>query len=318
MRQRTTLLYLLVWDGDLMNIQVFLAQMVNGIALGSTYALIALGYTMVYGIIKLINFAHGDIYMLGAYFGFFAITSFNMPLIPALLVSMALAALIGIIIEKVAYRPLRNAPRISVLITAIGASLLIQNVSQLVFGASFRSYPQTVIPFKRLDLSIESLDLTIMINNRQVIIFITAIVLMVLLHLIVNYTKLGKAMRAVSMDNEAAKLMGINVDQIISFTFALGSALAAAGGILVGILYTRIDPYMGTLPGLKAFVAAVLGGIGVIPGAVLGGFLMGIAETIVVAIGYSTYRDAVAFAILIMVLLVRPSGILGKRQTEKV
>lgn len=291
--------------------QILLAQTLNGIALGSVYALIALGYTMVYGIIKLINFAHGEVYMLGAYFGFFAITLYDIHLIPAMIIAMFLAAIVGILIEKIAYRPLRNAPRIAALITAIGTSLLLQSVSQIIFGSSFRSFPQ-VIPLKRIPIG------PVFITNRQAIIFGTSILLMIILHVIVTYTKLGKAMRAVSMDQEAAQLMGINVDRIISFTFALGSALAAAGGILVGMLYNRIDPYMGVLPGLKAFVAAVLGGIGVIPGAVLGGFLMGIAENLVVAFGSSTYRDAVAFAILIIVLLIRPGGLLGQRPTEKV
>lgn len=292
--------------------QVLVAQLINGIALGSTYALIALGYTMVYGIIRLINFAHGDIFMLGAYFGLIAITILNLSLIPALILSMAAAALVGITLDRIAYRPLRQSPRITVLITAIGASLLIQSLAQLIFGADFRSYPATAIPIKIIRMG------SVIITNRQIIIFGTAILLMILLHLIVNYTKLGKAMRAVSMDKEAAQLMGINVDRIIAFTFAIGSALAAAAGILVGILYNSVDPYMGTLPGLKAFVAAVLGGIGIIPGAVIGGFLMGIAENLVVAFGSSTYRDAVAFAILILILLIKPSGLLGKRVREKV
>lgn len=292
--------------------QVLVAQLINGIALGSTYALIALGYTMVYGIIRLINFAHGDIFMLGAYFGLIAITTLNLSLIPALILSMAAAALVGITLDRIAYRPLRQSPRITVLITAIGASLLIQSLAQLIFGAYSRSYPATAIPIKIIRMG------SVIITNRQIIIFGTAILLMILLHLIVNYTKLGKAMRAVSMDKEAAQLMGINVDRIIAFTFAIGSALAAAAGILVGILYNSVDPYMGTLPGLKAFVAAVLGGIGIIPGAVIGGFLMGIAENLVVAFGSSTYRDAVAFAILILILLIKPSGLLGKRVREKV
>lgn len=292
--------------------QVLVAQLINGIALGSTYALIALGYTMVYGIIRLINFAHGDIFMLGAYFGLIAITTLNLSLIPALILSMAAAALVGITLDRIAYRPLRQSPRITVLITAIGASLLIQSLAQLIFGADFRSFPATAIPIKIIRMG------SVIITNRQIIIFGTAILLMILLHLIVNYTKLGKAMRAVSMDKEAAQLMGINVDRIIAFTFAIGSALAAAAGILVGILYNSVDPYMGTLPGLKAFVAAVLGGIGIIPGAVIGGFLMGIAENLVVAFGSSTYRDAVAFAILILILLIKPSGLLGKRVREKV
>jgi len=292
--------------------QILVAQLINGIALGSTYALIALGYTMVYGIIRLINFAHGDIFMLGAYFGLIAISTFKLPLVPAMLLSMLAAAVVGIVLDRVAYRPLRQSPRITVLITAIGASLLIQSLSQLIFGADFRSYPDTAIPIKIIRLG------SVIITNRQIIIFGTAIVLMILLHLIVNYTKFGKAMRAVSMDKEAAQLMGINVDRIIALTFAIGSALAAAAGILVGILYNSVDPYMGTLPGLKAFVAAVLGGIGIIPGAVIGGFLMGIAENLVVAFGSSTYRDAVAFAILILILLIKPSGLLGKRVHEKV
>ena len=204
--------------------QVLVAQLINGIALGSTYALIALGYTMVYGIIRLINFAHGDIFMLGAYFGLIAITTLNLSLIPALILSMAAAALVGITLDRIAYRPLRQSPRITVLITAIGASLLIQSLAQLIFGADFRSYPDTVIPRKIIRMG------SVIINNRQIIIFGTAILLMILLHLIVNYTKLGKAMRAVSMDKEAAQLMGINVDRIIAFTFAIGSALAAAAG----------------------------------------------------------------------------------------
>ncbi|MDI9419623.1 MAG: branched-chain amino acid ABC transporter permease, partial [Bacillota bacterium] len=231
---------------------------------------------------------------------------------PAMILSMCLAALVGITLDRVAYRPLRQSPRITVLITAIGASLLIQSLAQLIFGAEFRSFPANAIPIRIIRVG------SVIITNRQIIIFGTAIVLMVLLHLIVNYTKLGKAMRAVSMDKEAAQLMGINVDGVIAFTFAVGSALAAAAGILVGILYNSVDPYMGTLPGLKAFVAAVLGGIGIIPGAVFGGFFMGIAENLVVAFGSSTYRDAVAFAILILVLLIKPSGLLGKRVQEKV
>lgn len=292
--------------------QLLAAQLINGIALGSTYALIALGYTMVYGIIRLINFAHGDIFMLGAYFGLIAISSYNLSLIPAMIISMCLAALVGITLDRIAYRPLRQSPRITVLITAIGASLLIQSLAQLIFGADYRSFPAKAIPIKIIRLG------SIIITNRQIIIFGTAILLMILLHLIVNYTKLGKAMRAVSIDKEAAQLMGINVDRVIAFTFAVGSALAAAAGILVGILYNSVDPYMGTLPGLKAFVAAVLGGIGIIPGAVFGGFFMGIAENMVVAFGSSTYRDAVAFAVLILVLLIKPSGLLGKRVQEKV
>lgn len=290
---------------------LLIQQLINGLALGSIYSLIALGYTMVYGIIKLINFAHGEIYMLGAYFGYYALTTWGLSLGPALIVSMALAALVGVILERVAYRPLRNAPRITALITAIGASLFIQSVSQLGFGAAFKPFPQ-VIPFKRIAIG------SVFVTNRQLIMFGIAIVLMIALHIIVQYTKIGKAMRAVSMDKEAAMLMGINVNRVISFTFAIGSALAAAGGILVGMYYNRIDPYMGVMPGLKGFTAAVLGGVGIIPGAVIGGFIMGTAENLVVAFGSSTFRDAVAFGILILVLLLKPTGLLGKRQNEKV
>ncbi len=288
-----------------------LQQLINGLALGSVYALIALGYTMVYGIIKLINFAHGEIYMLGAYFGFYAITKLNLSLAPAMLLAMVGASLIGVLLERIAYKPLRNSSRIAVLITAIGASLLLQSTAQLVFGASFKPFPQ-VIPFKRIQLG------PVFTTNRQLLIFGIALALMAALQTIVQYTKFGKAMRAVSMDKEAAQLMGINIDQVISLTFALGSALAAAAGILVGMYYNRIDPYMGMMPGLKAFVAAVLGGIGVVPGAVVGGLLMGVTENMVVAFGSSTLRDAAAFAILIIVLLFRPNGLLGKDQTEKV
>lgn len=288
-----------------------LQQLINGLALGSVYALIALGYTMVYGIIGLINFAHGEIYMLGAYFGFYAITRYSLSLGPAMLVAMLGAAFLGMLLERVAYKPLRNSSRTAVLITAIGASLFLQNMAQLVFGASFKAFPQ-VIPFKRIQLG------PVFTTNRQLLIFGLSLGLMIALQLIVQYTKFGKAMRAVSMDQEAAKLMGINVDRIIALTFALGSALAAAAGILVGMYYNRIDPYMGMMSGIKAFVAAVLGGIGVIPGAVIGGLLMGITENMVVAFGSSTLRDAVAFAVLILVLLVRPHGLLGKNQVEKV
>ncbi|NLL47771.1 MAG: branched-chain amino acid ABC transporter permease [Firmicutes bacterium] len=290
---------------------VGLQQLINGLALGSVYALIALGYTMVYGIIKLINFAHGEIYMLGAYFGFYAITRLGLPLVPALALSMATAAILGMLLERIAYRPLRSSPRIAVLITAIGASLLFQGTAQLVFGASFKPFPQA-IPFIRIQLG------PVFTTNRQLLIFGVALALMLALHIIVQYTKFGKAMRAVSMDKDAAQLMGINIDRIISITFALGSALAAAAGILVGMYYNRIDPYMATMPGLKAFVAAVLGGIGVVPGAVVGGLLMGVAENMVVAFGSSTLRDAVAFAILIAVLLFRPNGLLGRKRIEKV
>ena len=292
-------------------IQEIIQQLVNGISLGSIYALVALGYTMVYGIIKLINFAHGDIYMLGAFTGFFAIKMFQMSFLPALVVAMATAALLGVIIERLAYRPLRNSTRIAALITAIGVSMLIQNVALLVWKPDPRSFPD-VFPFKSYEIW------GVYVDNRQLIILAVAVILMVVLHYIVHYTRIGRAMRAVALDDDAARLMGIDVDRVISFTFALGSALAAAGGVLVGVYYNRIDPMMGVMPGLKAFVAAVLGGIGVIPGAMIGGLVMGIAEVMVVALTASTWKDAVAFGILIIILLLRPAGILGQHVREKV
>ncbi|WP_080145895.1 branched-chain amino acid ABC transporter permease [Marinilactibacillus piezotolerans] len=289
----------------------FMQQVINGLSLGSIYALIALGYTMVYGIIKLINFAHGEIFMIGAFVGYATIQFLNVGLVPALIVAMAASALLGVIIERVAYRPLRKSSRITALITAIGVSYLIQNGMIQWVGPNVRPFPQ-VLSNVRYDLGLFS------ISSIQLIIFGTAIVLMVALQLIVHRTKMGKAMRAVSMDPEAAQLMGINVNHVISFTFMLGSALAGAGGVLVGLFYNTINPMMGFLPGLKAFIAAVLGGIGIIPGAMLGGVLIGLTETMVVAYGDSLLRDAVVFVILILILLVRPSGILGKTTKEKV
>src|SRR5690554_3507819 len=268
---------------------------------------------MVYGIIKLINFAHCDVYMIGAYIGFVCITSFKLGLIPALLIAMAICTILGVLIERIAYRPLRNATRIAVLITAIGVSLLLENGMILIASPQVRVYPQ-------IDgLLAKSFDIgRITINMKQVLILATTIILMILLQFIVKRTRIGKAMRAVSLDTEAAQLMGINVNKVISFTFAIGSALAGAAGVLVGVYYNTINPLMGVTPGLKAFVAAVLGGIGVVPGAVFGGFALGMTETIVSAYGGSIFKDAVAFSILILVLLVRPNGLLGKSNKEKV
>ncbi|MGO2082366.1 branched-chain amino acid ABC transporter permease [Vagococcus sp.] len=286
-------------------------QFVNGLSLGSVYALLALGYTMVYGIIKLINFAHGEIYMLGAYIGFYVIQQFKFGLIPTLLLAMLGCAIIGVIIEYLAYRPLRNSTRIAALITAIGVSFFIQSVMIYFVGADTKPFPQ-IIDNKNYDLGL------FMISKIQVIILVTSMILMVLLQIIVKKTKMGKAMRAVSVDPAAAQLMGINVNHTISFTFAIGSALAGAGGVLIGLYYNSIDPMMGVAPGLKAFIAAVFGGIGIIPGAALGGFLIGIIETFVSALGFTAYRDAVVYAILIIILLVKPAGLLGKHLKEKV
>jgi len=288
-------------------------QAINGISLGSIYALIALGYTMVYGIIKLINFAHSDVYMLGAYIGYVCMTKLKLGFLPSLLISMALCTLIGVLIEKIAYKPLRNATRIAVLITAIGVSLFLEYTTMAIAGANVRTYPP-LTGFMNMSFEIGSVSITMM----QIIIVSVTIVLMVLLQFIVKKTRIGKAMRAVSLDSDAAELMGINVNTTISFTFALGSALAGAAGIMVGNYYNSINPLMGMLPGLKAFVAAVLGGIGIIPGAMIGGYFIGIVEVLVSGYGNSMYRDGVVFAILILVLIIKPTGLLGKNTREKV
>lgn len=291
----------------------FLQQIINGISLGSIYALIALGYTMVYGIIKLINFAHCDVYMLGAYVGYLCMTSFHLGFLPSMLIAMVFCIVVGITIEKIAYRPLRNATRIAVLITAIGVSLFIEYVTMFFVKADIRSYPP-LTGFMAQTFKLGDINITM----QQVIIFVVTILLMVLLQFVVKRTKIGKAMRAVSLDRDAAELMGISVDTTISFTFALGSALAGAAGVLVGIYYNSINPLMGVLPGLKAFVAAVFGGIGIIPGAMIGGYFIGTVEVMVAGYGNSMFKDAVVFAILILILIVKPSGLLGKETREKV
>lgn len=289
----------------------FAQQLVNGVSLGSIYALIALGYTMVYGIIRLINFAHGDIYMLGAYVGFFATTVLNMPFLPALILAMVVSAVTGVVIERLAYRPLRHAPKIAVLITAIGVSLLLEYGGMFIVSPQPRTFPP-VLGNQLFNIG------GVIVNMQQIVILVVSVALMIILTYVVNKTKVGKAMRAVSFDTDAARLMGIDVDRIISFTFAIGSSLAAAAGVLVGIYYNSIDPLMGIMPGLKAFVAAVLGGIGIIPGAMLGGVILGVIESFVSGFISSTFRDAAAFAILIIILLFKPSGILGKNVREKV
>lgn len=286
-------------------------QVFNGVSLGSIYALIALGYTMVYGIIRLINFAHGDIFMVGAFAGYFATAVYKLSFFPALLLAMVVAAITGVTIEFLAYRPIRKASRISALITAIGVSFLLENAGLLILKPDPRAFPE-VIPLTVYNIG------GLIINNRQVLILVVTVGLMLLLQWVVRYTKIGKAMRAVANDRDAACLMGINVNQVITVTFAIGSALAAAAGVLVGIFYNRIDPLMGIMPGLKAFVSAVLGGIGIIPGAMIGGFVMGIVEVLVVAFVSSGWKDAAAFVALIFILLVRPAGLLGRNVGEKV
>lgn len=289
----------------------FFQQLVNGLSIGSIYALIALGYTMVYGIIKLINFAHGDIYMLGAYVGFISIAQLHLGFIPALLLAMVVCGVLGVIIERIAYKPLRHATRIAALITAIGVSYFLEYSTQKVMGPGVRTYPSV--------LSNQTFHvLGIQIKMQQIYILAITIILMLALQFIVRKTKIGRSMRAVSVDADAAKLMGINVDATISYTFAIGSALAGAGGVLVGMYYNTINPLMGMVPGIKAFVAAVFGGIGIIPGAMFGGFFIGIVEALVTAYGSSLYKDAVVYAILILILIIKPAGLLGKNVKEKV
>ncbi len=290
-----------------------LQQLINGLSLGSIYALIALGYTMVYGIINLINFAHGDIYMLGAYIGFAATTFLDLGFIPALLVAMVSCALIGIGIEKIAYKPIRNSTRIAALITAIAVSLFIEYGTMYFVKAETRTFPPVLA-----NETIKLFSGSVMLNTIDIYIIAITAVLMVLLQYIIHKTKTGKAMRAVAMDKEAAQYMGVSIDKTISFTFAIGSALAGVAGVLIGVYYNSINPLMGVLPGLKAFVAAVIGGIGIIPGAVLGGYFLGMTETMVSAYGGSLYKDGVAFAVLIIILLVKPNGLLGKNVKEKV
>ncbi|MBY0124220.1 branched-chain amino acid ABC transporter permease [Bacillus sp. S/N-304-OC-R1] len=289
----------------------WLQQLINGISLGSIYALIALGYTMVYGIIKLINFAHGDVFMIGAFVGFYAISVWGLGFFPALILAMTVCAIFGVLIERIAYKRLRNATRIAALITAIGVSLLIEYGVIYVRGAQPEAYPN-VLPNKSFDI------FGAQISSQSLLILSVSIILMLILQFIVHKTKIGKAMRAVSHDMDAARLMGINVNNTISATFAIGSAMAGAAGVIFGVYYTKIDPLMGIIPGLKAFVAAVLGGIGIIPGAAVGGLVLGVVETVVSAFGFSLWRDAAAFIILILILLFRPSGIFGKNAREKV
>ena len=301
----------------------FIQHIINGVSLGSIYALIALGYTMVYGILQLINFAHSEVYMVGAFAAYYAVmvlvgVNGAAPepgiglFVLLLLVAMIVCSVVGLSIERFAYRPLRKAPKLNTLITAIGVSLFLQYSGQVVFGADPKNFPtvlndQTLLKFG--DIEVQLFDVTI---------FLVAVVFMATLHYIIHHTKPGKAMRAVSTNAMAASLMGIDTDKIIARTFIIGSSLAGVGSILVGMKYPKIDPLMGMNIGLKAFVAAVLGGIGNLAGAVLGGIIMGLSEEMVVGYLSSTYRDALAFSILILILFFRPAGLLGKWQTEKV
>lgn len=291
---------------------MFLEQLVNGLTLGSSYALIALGYTMVYGIIQLINFAHGEIYMFGAFAGLFLVTLFDVNIFVALLGAMAFCMVLGMLVERVAYRPLRGkSSRLSALISAIGVSIFLSTLMALLRGTNTTRYPEI--------LKIHTYHLgPLELSSLQIIILLVSALLMIGLQLMIQRTRLGKAMRACSQDLDAASLMGINSNRIISYTFAIGSALAAAGGVMVGIYYNAVWPYMGTMAGLKAFSAAVLGGIGSVPGAMIGGLTLGVLEILGVAYLSSSYKDAIAFGILILVLIVRPQGIMGQKITKKV
>ncbi|MES3036526.1 MAG: branched-chain amino acid ABC transporter permease [Bdellovibrionota bacterium] len=299
--------------------QDLIQHIINGVSLGSIYALIALGYTMVYGILQMINFAHSDVYMVGAFAAYFVARWFglnNSPgvgtLITLLIVSIAACSLLGLAIERFAYRPLRRAPKLNILITAIGVSLFLQFSGQLIFGADPKVFPNVIEDatlFYIMEVPVKSFDIAILG---------VSVCAMAILHYLIYYTKLGMAMRAVSVNGPVASMLGVNVNRVIGFTFVVGSSLAGIGSILVGMKYPKIEPLMGTMIGLKAFVAAVLGGIGSVPGAVLGGVIMGLSEEMVVAYLSSTYRDALAFGILIVILIFRPAGLLGKYTIEKV
>lgn len=291
--------------------QVFMQQLINGLSLGSIYALLALGYTMIYGIIKIIHFAHGDVYMLGAFFGYYTINVWHFNFIMALFGSMIFCALVGMLIEFVAYRPLRHSSRIAVLITAIGVSYFLENGMSVLFSGDTRDFPQVI---KQVNYEWFGIRVT----NVQLLIFTTTIILMIILQLIVKKTKMGRAMRAAAADPVAAELMGININGTISFVFAIGSAMAGAAGVLIGLYYNSIEPTMGMTPGIKAFVAAVVGGVGSIPGAAVGAVIIGCLESMMQAIGFSAFKDAAVYVVLIIVLLFLPAGLFGNKQPEKV
>lgn len=310
----------------------FIQHLINGLSLGSIYALIALGYTMVFGVLQLINFAHGEVFMVGSFIGYYAARFFVFPQNPSsfalalgfvgqpslwalvfiLLLAMMGCAILGFIIERFAYRPLRKQPRINVLITAVGVSLLLQYLGQLIFGSDPKFFPQVYRPAGVWEFG------ELKINPLQINVLCISLVLMSILQYIIFKTRIGRAMRAVSFDHKLASLMGIPTDKVVAWTFMLGSALAGAAGVLVGLIYPKIEPLMGVMPGLKSFVAAVLGGIGNVTGAFVGSVLLGLSEEFIVGYGASTYRDALAFVFLIAILLVKPTGLFGKKGSEKV
>lgn len=291
----------------------FITYLINGISLGSVYAIIALGYTMVYGIAKMLNFAHGDVIMVGGFVVFSTVSTMGLPPVLGIIISVCICTILGVTVERIAYKPLRQASKLAVLITAIGVSYLLQNVALLIYGANTKSFTSvvTLAPLKLANGKIS-------ISGETIVTIISCIVIMVVLTLFIKYTKIGRAMLAVSEDKGAAQLMGVNVNSTIAITFAIGSALAAVAGVLLCSAYPSLTPYTGAMPGIKAFVAAVFGGIGSIPGAFIGGILLGIIEILSKAYISSQLSDAIVFAVLIVVLLVRPTGILGKNIQEKV
>lgn len=297
-----------------MTFQTFMQQLANGISIGSLYALIAIGYTMVYGILRLINFAHGDIFMMAAYFMVFSMINFNLPWYVATIVVLIITVALGVVIEKAAYKPLRDAPRMSIMISAIGVSFLLENLATYLFTGVPKGFPD--IAFLTRAVSIGGVSLSV----ATIITPIVTILLLLCVLFITNKTKIGMAMRAVSRDYETARLMGIKINRVISATFIIGSGLAAVGAILWGTKYPSVMPLMGVMPGLKCFIAAVLGGIGNTTGAVIGGFILGMAEIMLVSFlpALTGYRDAIAFIILIVVLIVKPTGLLGEKVTDKV
>lgn len=297
-----------------MSFQQLLQHLINGTSLGSLYALIAIGYTMVYGILRLINFAHGDIFMLGAYITYYGLIYTSVPWWLVFILAAVITGLVGLLLERLAYRPLRNEPKITVLISAIGASFLLENLGILVFGGRPKAFPVPAVLSKTLKIG------GLSISRISIIIPIITIALLLVLTFILQKTKTGMAMRALSKDYEAASLMGINTDAIISFTFFIGSVLAAVGGTMWGVKYPQLTPLMGVMPGLKCFIAAVIGGIGNITGAVIGGFILGLGEILLIAFlpTLTGYRDAFAFILLIVILLVKPTGLMGEKISEKV
>ena len=291
----------------------FLSYLINGISLGSIYAIIALGYTMVYGIARMLNFAHGDIIMVGGFAIFTIVSTMGLPPLLGILVAVAVCTVLGVTIERVAYRPLRGASSLAVLITAIGVSYLLQNVALLIFGSNARQFT-SVVTLPNLKLA----DGALIISGETIVTILACIVIMIVLTLFIRHSKPGRAMLAVSEDGGAAQLMGVNVDGTIALTFAIGSALAAVAGVLLCSAYPSLTPYTGSMPGIKAFVAAVFGGIGSIPGAFIGGILLGVIENLSKAYISSQLSDAIVFSILIIVLLVKPTGLLGRKILEKV